>query len=93
MAVGRKILILIKKNPVKIEYLDGVKKALSETENKLVLRIPLVVRLRPIVIEPQSIVIVFQVEHVRIATGISLCVTRRLYHCPSNSLRTVFYLR
>lgn len=53
----------------------GVKKRLSETKDKLILRIPLVVRLSPIAVEPQTIVIVFKLEDVRITVGIS-CVQR-----------------
>jgi len=55
---------------------------LSETEDELVLRIPLVRRLRPVVVQPQPIVIVFKVEDVQVPVGIGLC------EVPSESLPT-----
>ena len=49
------------------------KKIVSETETPLVVRIPGVVRFRPIVVEPQTVVVAFQVEDVRVAVRIGLC--------------------
>jgi hypothetical protein len=46
------------------------KKRVSETEYELVVRIPLVVGFRPIVVQPQPVVVAFQVEHVRVAVGV-----------------------
>jgi len=43
---------------------------LSETEDERVVRIPLVVWLRPVVVEIHAVVVVVEVEHVRIAVGI-----------------------
>ena len=45
----------------------------AETEQKLVLGIPPIVRIRPIVVQPQTVLIAFQLEHVRIAIGVGLC--------------------
>ncbi len=42
------------------------KKRLSETEDKLILGIPLLLRLRPIVVQPQPVVITIQVEDIRV---------------------------
>lgn len=42
------------------------------TEDKLVLGIPLVVRLRPIVVQPQLVRIAFHVEDARIAIRVGL---------------------
>ncbi len=50
----------------------GRKKALSKTEHKLIVRIPPIVRLRPIVVEPRPILIAFNVEHLRIAVRVEL---------------------
>lgn len=43
---------------------------LATTENDLILEVPLIVRIRPVVVEPQSVLIVFDVEDTRIAVGI-----------------------
>lgn len=48
------------------------KEILSKTENKLIVKIPMIIRVRPIAIQPETIIIAFQLEHVRIAIGISL---------------------
>ena len=44
---------------------------LAKTEDKLIIRIPPVPRLRPIVVEPQIAAIAFELEHVRIAVAVS----------------------
>lgn len=46
------------------------KEALAETEEELVLKIPLIARLRPIVIEPQTILIALDLEDVRVPVGV-----------------------
>lgn len=46
------------------------KRLLSESEHKRVVRIPLIVWLRPIVVEPHVVFVVVEVEHVRIAVGV-----------------------
>lgn len=46
------------------------KKTVSETEHERVVRIPLIIRFRPIVVQPQAIVVVFQLEDVRVALGV-----------------------
>ena len=48
------------------------KKTVSETERKLVGRIPLIVGLRPIVVEPQTVVVAFEVEDVRVAIAVRI---------------------
>ena len=45
-------------------------KRLSETEDDLVLEIPTVVGVRPIRVQPPLVIIVFDVEDVRIAIGV-----------------------
>lgn len=57
-----------KPHPVSAE-----KTILSETEQELVLGIPLLLWLRPIVLEPQTLVIAIQVEHAQIAIGVGMC--------------------
>lgn len=61
------------------------KKTVSETEHKLVVRIPGVVGLRPIVVQPQTIVVAFEVEDVRVATLVrivwcAICCTVHLVY-------------
>ena len=51
----------------KPRYISAEKTILSETKDKLIVRIPVVVRFRPIVIQPQAITITFQIEDIRIA--------------------------
>lgn len=45
-------------------------KRVAETEHDLIVEIPLVVRIRPIRIEPRLMVIPIDVEHVRVAVRI-----------------------
>ena len=46
------------------------KETRSEGENKLIVSIPMIARIRPIVVEPQALIIAFQVEHVRIPVAV-----------------------
>ena len=46
------------------------KEALAGTEHKLIVRIPLVVKIRPIVVQPQTAAVPFEVEDVRVAIPI-----------------------
>lgn len=64
MAAGRKIWITQKRKTVTSSH---GKKTVSETEHELVVGVPLIVRFRPIVVQPQTVIIVFQVEDVGIA--------------------------
>jgi len=58
---------------------------LSEAEDKLVLGIPLVVRIRPVVVQPETVLIPFQLEDIRIAAAVGDgCMTRHPSHCLSN---------
>lgn len=45
---------------------------MAEAERKLVLRIPPVVRLGPILVQPQTVLVVIQVEDVRVAVPVGL---------------------
>jgi hypothetical protein len=47
------------------------KKIFSRTEDKLIAGIPVIVRIRPIAIEPLPVSIAIEVEHVRVAIRIS----------------------
>ena len=50
------------------------KETVAETEHELVVKIPLVVRIRPIVVEPQAILVTFHIKDVRVTVGVSaLC--------------------
>lgn len=57
---------------------------LSKTEDKLIVRIPPVGGLGIVVVQPQAVVIAFEVEDVRVAVPVSWCARYRLYHCPRN---------
>lgn len=52
------------------------KKTVSETKRELVVRIPIVRRLRPIVVQPQTVVVAFELEDVRVAVGVGVCAVR-----------------
>lgn len=47
------------------------KEALATTENDLIVEIPLVVRIRPVVVQPRAVLIALAVEDVRVAVGVS----------------------
>ncbi|MFZ2975498.1 MAG: hypothetical protein WA055_02595 [Candidatus Moraniibacteriota bacterium] len=54
---------------------NAEKKILSEAKDNLIVSIPLVVRLRPIVIQPRlAVIVAVHIEHVRIAIRVGLCV-------------------
>ena len=61
------------------------KENVAKTEDKLVVRIPPVVRLGPVVVEPQTVVIAFEVEDVRVAVPVCECAPCRPSHCPRKS--------
>ena len=61
------------------------KTVLAETKDKLIVGIPLIARIRPIVVELQTAVVTIQIEHVRIAISVGLCDT------PSLPLPTRFF--
>ncbi|MEK7587232.1 MAG: hypothetical protein AAB457_00210 [Patescibacteria group bacterium] len=44
---------------------------LSKTENKRIVEIPIIARIRPIAIEPQTAFVAFQFEDVRVAVPVS----------------------
>ncbi len=46
------------------------KKTVSEAENELVVRIPLVVGFRPVIVEPRAVIVAFEVENFRVAVRI-----------------------
>lgn len=47
-------------------------KTVSETEHELVDRITFVIGFRPIVVQPQTVVVAFQLEDVRVAVGVGV---------------------
>ncbi|OGI32467.1 MAG: hypothetical protein A2271_04510 [Candidatus Moranbacteria bacterium RIFOXYA12_FULL_35_19] len=50
---------------------NAEKKILSEAKDNLIVSIPLVVRLRPIVIQPRlAVIVAIHIEHVRIAVRV-----------------------
>lgn len=72
---GRRIWGILKRKTAILEITE--KKRVSETEHELVVRIPLVVGFRPIVVQPQTVVVAFQLEDVRVAIGVGVCAMRR----------------
>ena len=80
--VGKTVWPILKR---KTALCECGKKVLSKAEDKLILGIPPVVGIRPIVVQPQTIGIAFQVEDVRVvvAVGIAwqaICATARLIY-------------
>ena len=46
----------------------------AETKNDAIVEIPTIVSVRPVAIEPQpTVVVAFNIEHVRIAIGVRYC--------------------
>ena len=65
---------------------------LSKTENKRIVEIPMIARIRPIAIEPQIAFVAFQFEDVRVAVPVSfvwraMCMSLLVY----DETRAVFY--
>jgi hypothetical protein len=79
LAAGRRILLILKRKTATCKVTE--KKTVSETEHELVVRIPLIVRLRPIVVEPQTVFVPFEVKDVRVAVLVGVCATRHPFHC------------
>lgn len=64
------------------------KEALATTENDLIVEIPMVVGIRPVVVQPRTVLVALTVEDVRVTVGIGLRVLCHLYHClPRNENR------
>ena len=62
----------------------GLRVRLAGTENELIVRIPLILGIGPVVVQPQVVTIAIELEDVRVATGVRFCVMRHPYHCPSS---------
>ena len=61
-----------KEKPHSTQIIECMRKETrSEGENKLIVSIPMIARIRPIVVEPQTIVIAFNIEDMLIAIGTS----------------------
>ena len=67
---GRKVWRILKRKTATFEIAE--KKTVSKTEYKLVVRIPPVVGFRPVVVQPQTVVIAFEVEDIRVAVGVRI---------------------
>lgn len=53
----------------------------------------MIVRIRPIVVQPQTIVIAFNVEHVRVVVAIRVFyMARHPSHCPPNQKEVKLYI-
>lgn len=67
-----------------------MKRVARKGEDKPVLGIPVVVRVRIVAVKPPLITVVVDLEDVRVAVGVGPFRTRsHLRHCPSNTLRAV----
>jgi hypothetical protein len=53
-----------------VTYDDHGKETLATTENDLIVKIPLVVRVRPVVVQPRAVLVALAAEDVRVAVGI-----------------------
>jgi hypothetical protein len=75
---------------------NAEKKTLSKAKDKLVVEIPFVRGFRPIVVEPETVVIPGHIEHFRIAIGIGfICRAIHSTACSNTNRRrskAVFYL-
>ena len=49
---------------------DAEKRTVSETEHKPIVRIPLIVRFRPIAIQPQLVIVTIQLEDMRVTISV-----------------------
>jgi hypothetical protein len=66
----------------KPRFVGAEKETLSKTEDKLIVIIPPVRRMRIIAVEFELIAIPVQIKHIRVAVPVNFCAPRRLYHCP-----------
>jgi len=76
-----------------VTYDGHGKEALAATENDLIVEIPLVVEIRPVVVQPRTVLIALAVEDVRVAVGIGLCVLCHLSHYPSKNENRLHRIR
>jgi hypothetical protein len=63
------------------------KEALAATENDLIVEIPLVVRVRPVVVQPRAVLVALAIEDVRVAVGIG-SVSRAIRFTACLEMRT-----
>jgi len=75
LGAGEKVLRIPKR---KTALYSAERRILSQTENKLVLGIPLVRGMSDVVVQPQVVVITFHVEDARVAVRIS-CVRHAIH--------------
>lgn len=66
---GEKVLIIRERKTAINE--NAGKESVAETEHERIARIPPVVGVRPIVVQPETVVIGLQVEEVRVSVGVS----------------------
>ncbi len=60
-------------------------------ERPAVVAVPEVVRVAVVAVEPATVVIAFNIEHLEVAVGIRQVRYAVLCHCPLITLGTVFY--
>jgi hypothetical protein len=71
LADGRRASKIWRRKTASYNIECGEKKRVSGTEHEVVVRIPPVVRLRVVRVEPRAIVIPIEVEHVRVTVAVS----------------------
>ena len=64
----------------------GEMKRVSAAEHPTVVGIPLVVGVAIVRVEPDAVLVAFDVKHIEVAIGISERALRHLRHHPSNTL-------
>jgi|TARA_Y100000031_G_C8236231_1_gene393364 hypothetical protein len=79
--VGKESFHLPKEKP---RIVIAEKETLAGAEHELVVRIPLILGIGPIVVQPQVVAIAIELEDVRIAIGVRFCVLCHPDHRPSN---------
>ncbi|MBI3495481.1 hypothetical protein HY065_02550 [Candidatus Berkelbacteria bacterium] len=63
------------------------------TEHPTVVAVPGVVRVAVVTVEPQVIVVMFDVEDLGVAIGVSFVKSAVHDHCPSNSTSGLYFIR
>lgn len=63
------------------------------TEHPLVVSVPEVVRVAVVAVQPQVIVVVFDVEDLEVAIGVRFVRSAIRYHCPLNDTSGLYFIR
>ncbi|MCX6812366.1 MAG: hypothetical protein NTW79_01960 [Candidatus Berkelbacteria bacterium] len=66
------------------------KEILSEAEQKAVAGIPMIRRIRPVVVQPQTVRVAIQVEDIRLA--VTVCYVRFIIYATANEIKEIAVL-